>query len=93
MEPAQAGRAPLFGPSTENTRDAADLLLARGGARRVADAAELAAAVVEALRDPAAAAARGERARDALAPHRGATARTTALLERVLAASRAREAR
>ncbi|HVH04880.1 MAG TPA: glycosyltransferase N-terminal domain-containing protein [Myxococcota bacterium] len=93
VEPAQAGRAPLFGPSTENTRDAADLLLARGGARRVADAAELAAAVVEALRDPAAAAARGERARDALAPHRGATARTIALLERVLAASRAREAR
>jgi 3-deoxy-D-manno-octulosonic-acid transferase len=86
VEPAQAGRAPLFGPHTENTRDAADLLLAAGGARRVADAAGLAAAVVEALRDPAAEAERGARARAALAPHRGATERSVALLERVLAA-------
>jgi 3-deoxy-D-manno-octulosonic-acid transferase len=92
VEPAQAGRAPVFGPHTENTRDAADLLLAAGGARRVSDAAALVAAVVDALRDPAAEAARGERARAALAPHRGATERSVALLERVLAA-RARAGR
>lgn len=86
VEPALAGRAPLFGPHTENTRDAADLLLAAGGARRVADARGLAAALVDALRDPAGEAARGARAREALAPHRGATDRSLALLERLRAA-------
>jgi 3-deoxy-D-manno-octulosonic-acid transferase len=86
VEPALARRAPLFGPHTENSREVAELLLATGGARRVADARELAAAVLEGLRDPAAAAARGERAAAALAPHRGATERSVALLARVLAA-------
>jgi 3-deoxy-D-manno-octulosonic-acid transferase len=85
VEPAHAGRAPIFGPHTQNTRDAADLLLAAGAARRVPDAAGVAAAVVVALRDPEAEAARGGRAREALAPHRGATSRSVALLARVLA--------
>jgi 3-deoxy-D-manno-octulosonic-acid transferase len=86
VEPALARRAPLFGPHTENGREVAELLLAAGGARRVADGRELAAAVVERLRDPAAAAASGERAAAALAPHRGATERSLALLWRVRAA-------
>jgi 3-deoxy-D-manno-octulosonic-acid transferase len=86
VEPALAGRAPVFGPDTANTRDVAELLLAAGGARRVADAAALAGCVLEALRDPSAEAARGKRAAAALAPHRGATERSVALLERVRAA-------
>lgn len=83
VEPAQAGRAPILGPHTENARDAAALLLAAGGAVRVRDADALAAAVAEALRDPAREAERGARAEAALAPHRGATERTLALLARV----------
>jgi 3-deoxy-D-manno-octulosonic-acid transferase len=83
VEPALARRAPLFGPHTENGREVAELLLAAGGARRVADSRELAEAALELLRDPAAAALRGERAAAALAPHRGATERSLALLERV----------
>ena len=88
IEPAQAGRAPLFGPHTANVRDVAALLLAADAAVRVPDAAGLAAAVVAALRDPAAAAARGGRAAAALAPHRGATERTLALLARLRATPR-----
>jgi len=83
VEPALARRAPLFGPHTENGREVAELLLAAGGARRVADARELSGAILELLRDPAAAAASGERAAAALAPHRGATERSLALLGRV----------
>lgn len=85
VEPAQARCAPLFGPHTENNREIAEWLLAAGGARRVADARELAAAAAESLRDPALAAARGERAAAALAPHRGAAERSLALIERVRA--------
>jgi hypothetical protein len=66
-------------------RDVTALLLAADAAVPVADARALAAAVVAALRDPAAAAARGVRAAAALLPHRGATERTLALLERVRA--------
>jgi 3-deoxy-D-manno-octulosonic-acid transferase len=88
VEPVFAGRAPLFGPHTENTREAAAWLLAAGAGRRVADAAGLAALWVDALRDPAGEAARGRRAAQALAPHRGATRRSLALLERLRAGSR-----
>jgi 3-deoxy-D-manno-octulosonic-acid transferase len=64
IEPAQAGRAPIVGPHTENVRDVAALLLGADAAVRVGDAAGLAAA---------------------LAPHRGATERTLALLARLRA--------
>jgi 3-deoxy-D-manno-octulosonic-acid transferase len=85
VEPALAGRAPVFGPHTANSRDVAELLLAADGAQRVADAAGLARCALEALRAPSAEAARGARAAAALAPHRGATQRSVALLERVRA--------
>jgi 3-deoxy-D-manno-octulosonic-acid transferase len=85
VEPAQAGRAPLLGPHTENAREAAALLLEADGAVRVEGGDALAAAVVQALRDPARESARGARAAAALAPHRGATERTLALLARLRA--------
>lgn len=85
IEPAQAGRAPIVGPHTENVRDVVGLLLGADGAVRVDGAAGLAAAVVAALRDPAREAARGARAAAALAPHRGASERTLALLDRLRA--------
>jgi 3-deoxy-D-manno-octulosonic-acid transferase len=85
IEPARAGRAPILGPHTANVRDVAALLLGADAAVAVADPPALAVAVIAALRDPAAAAARGARSAAALVPHHGATERTLALLERVRA--------
>jgi 3-deoxy-D-manno-octulosonic-acid transferase len=85
VEPALVARPVLFGPHTHHVRDAAALLLASGGARRVADATELAAGVLEWLRDPARAKTAGEDARQAIEPHRGATERCLRLVESLLA--------
>jgi 3-deoxy-D-manno-octulosonic-acid transferase len=84
VEPGLVGRPVLFGPHTHHVRDAAALLLASGGARRVADATELAAAVIEWLRDAGGAKAAGEAARRSLEPHRGATERSVRLVEGLL---------
>lgn len=81
LEPAQHGRLVLHGPHIENTREAAELLGACGGAERVADAADLARAIVGALRDPQRARECGAAGLAALAAHRGALARTLALLD------------
>jgi 3-deoxy-D-manno-octulosonic-acid transferase len=89
LEPAYAGRAVLFGPHVEKVREASALLLECGGAQGVAHAGELARAVVEWLRDPEGVAERGATALRALARHRGATERSLALVERVLAERRA----
>ncbi len=85
LEPALSGRPVLFGPHTDHVRDAAELLLECGAARRVADAGELAAAVVAWSCDPTEARQRGEAGRRALERHGGATDRSVALVERVLA--------
>lgn len=87
LEPLQCGRAVLFGPHADNAREAADCALSAGAGLRVRDAAELARRVCEALSQPAAWRARGEAGRRALAAHRGATARSLALLDRARGAS------
>lgn len=89
VEPALVARPVVFGPHTHHVRDAAALLLASGGARRVADATELAAAVIEWLRDAAEAKEAGDAARRALEPHRGATGRCLRLVERMVEDARA----
>jgi len=75
----------LFGPHVEAVREAAALLLACGGGRVVADEFALESAVTEWLGDPAQADACGAAARRELDRHRGATDRSRALVERVLA--------
>lgn len=85
LEPVLAGRPVLFGPHTQNVRHAVALLAGSGAGRAVADAAGLSLAVAEWLGDPEATRALGERGRAALAGHRGSTARSVALIERVLA--------
>jgi 3-deoxy-D-manno-octulosonic-acid transferase len=85
LEPIHAGAPVLFGPSTSNAREAAELLLACGAGRRVRDLQELVRAVVEALGDPAAARARAAAGRHALDEHRGSAARSLALVQAELA--------
>ena len=63
IEPAAYGASVLFGPHTTNFRDTVEHLLSRGAARRVADPADLARALLNDLDDPEAAARRGESAR------------------------------
>lgn len=81
MEAAGLARPVLIGPHTENFAEAAELLLAAGGARLVRDADELAAQVAALLRDGDQRRAMGAAARAAIASRRGASART---VERIL---------
>jgi len=81
LEPCALARPVLFGPHTANFRDVNEELLAHGAARRVADAAELEAALRDLLASPDAAADMGRRARQVVDTHRGATRRTIEALE------------
>jgi 3-deoxy-D-manno-octulosonic-acid transferase len=87
MEPAAFGASVVFGPHTSNFKEAVEGLLARGGARRVADAAGLAVALVEDLDDPEAAAARGAAGRAFVLAQNGAAGRTLAELDRLVASA------
>ena len=84
LEPVFAGRPVLFGPHTENARQAAEILEAVGAGIRVADAADLARAVVALLGDPPEARRRGEEGQRALAAHRGSAERAAGLIEALL---------
>lgn len=74
LEPAALGKPVLFGPHMHNFLPARDILLAAGGAREVADAAALGAALETLFADEAARLAAGAAGLAALAPHRGALA-------------------
>jgi 3-deoxy-D-manno-octulosonic-acid transferase len=87
-EPARASRAVLFGPHIGNAREPATLLLAADAAVQVADATQLAVAVVTALRDPEGWSTRGKRAAAALERHAGATERSVALIRHVAVGKR-----
>jgi 3-deoxy-D-manno-octulosonic-acid transferase len=84
MEPAAFGAAVLFGPHTSNFREVVEQLLARGGAREVADAPELADALLADLDDPESAAARGSVARDYVLAQDGASGRTFVEIDRLV---------
>lgn len=91
MEPAAFGAAVLFGPHTDNFRETVEQLLARGGARRVADDADLARALVEDLDDPESASARGAAGRAFVLAQNGAADRTLSELDRLVSVPGARE--
>ena len=82
MEPAAFGASVLFGRYTGNFRETVEQLLERGGAREVADAAQLTAALLEDLDDPETAAERGAAGRAFVlrktAPRTGRSPRSTA---------------
>ena len=86
IEPAGLARAVVFGPHTENFRDVNEELLAHDAARCVADADELERTLRELLANPSAAVALGQRARQVVDHHRGATRRTLDALDRFFTA-------
>jgi 3-deoxy-D-manno-octulosonic-acid transferase len=87
MEPAAYGASVLFGPHTGNFRDTVERLLERGGARLVANAGQLTAALIEDLDDPEVAAARGAAGRAFVLAQKGAADRTLAEIDRLVEAA------
>jgi 3-deoxy-D-manno-octulosonic-acid transferase len=85
LEPAALGVPVLTGPHNFNGEEVARLLVARGGAALVRDAAELAEGVSELFADPAARERIGALARASVEVNRGALAKLLALIEPLLA--------
>lgn len=86
VEAVVANRPVLFGPHMENFARLAKQLLESGGAVQTDDSASLTNAAAALLRDPAARAGLVRNALGVLDRHRGATARTAALLRKLRAA-------
>jgi len=85
IEPASLGKPVLFGPSMENFREAAELLISNGGAVRVKDGRQLGEAIVSLLRDEGAREEMGRRAAGMMARSRGATRRNLEIIKKLLA--------
>lgn len=75
LEPAQFARPIVVGPYMHNFREVTRAFRQAGALRQVASGSELAGALEELFRDPAAAAAMGDAARRLLDANRGATER------------------
>lgn len=80
IEPAQQGKPILFGPHMHNFAEVRTQVLAAGAGREVPDAATLAAQLCTLIDAPSQQHHMGEAARALVTQHRGATARTMALL-------------
>lgn len=80
VEAIVAGKPVVFGPHMENFHSIVRLLLARNAALQAPDVNSLHAAIAHLLRNPDECGAQAARAREVLAVHRGATARTAQLL-------------
>jgi 3-deoxy-D-manno-octulosonic-acid transferase len=87
LEPAALGVPVLTGPSDFNGRDIAALLLARGAARRVTNAPELADAVAALLADEALRRKQGASGRESVAGNRGSVAKLLAMIEERLSSA------
>jgi 3-deoxy-D-manno-octulosonic-acid transferase len=86
LEPASRGRAVAFGARQRAVAGEDELLVAAGGGFRCADPLALAEVLAPLVRDPAAAAEAGRRARAALAGARGAAGRIAEFVAARLAA-------
>ncbi len=84
LEPAALGLPVLTGPYYSNGRDVARLMLERGAALQVADAGELAAALVRWLADPEERRRVGAIGRHIVESNRGSVARLLELIEPLL---------
>jgi 3-deoxy-D-manno-octulosonic-acid transferase len=88
IEAAVCGCPVLLGPHSFNFALASEDAIACGAARRVADARQAAVVAGELLRQPAELAAMRSAATAFSQAHRGATARTLALIARLMAPRR-----
>jgi 3-deoxy-D-manno-octulosonic-acid transferase len=88
LEPAVAGRAPVFGPSMENFKDMAAQFLNAGAGLQVFDSEQLAAAWTSLLADPRRSEQMGSAARDLVERYRGATERVFDQLAELLESRR-----
>ena len=88
LEPAIAGRAPVFGPSMENFKEMAARFRDEGAGIEAADARELAAAWAGLLRDAEDRERRGAAARALVEKYRGATETAVERLSALLGAWR-----
>ncbi len=88
LEPVQAGVAVIFGPFTENAREAAEHVLRIGRGTRVLDAPGLCTAVVRAFEAVGSDSAQAPSDSTLEDLDEGTTARTLALLDRLLAGPR-----
>jgi 3-deoxy-D-manno-octulosonic-acid transferase len=86
IEPAALGKPVLIGPHTFNFALVTEDAIAAGGAKRIADAADLMQAAAGLLNDSAARTAMGRNSLAFANQHRGATQRTLALLPALLPA-------
>jgi len=85
IEPAALGKPVLIGPHTFNFELVTQEAVAAGGAMRVTDSADLLAQAANLLNDREARSAMGANALAFASQHRGATARTLALLASLIA--------
>lgn len=81
LEPAALGLPVLTGPSHSNSQEIAELLLARGAALAVGNAAELAAALERLLGDPQERRRMGQIGQEIVAANRGSVAKLLAIVE------------
>jgi 3-deoxy-D-manno-octulosonic-acid transferase len=88
LEPAIAGRAPVFGPSMENFKEMAARFRDEGAGIEAADARELAAAWAGLLRDAEDRERRGAAAKALVEKYRGATETAVERLSALLGAGR-----
>ena len=84
IEPAAYGTAVVFGPHVWNFKEPAAKLVALGAAVQIESAAELEATVRRLLESPQERLQRGTIAQRFVLEQQGATARTIALLEKIL---------
>jgi 3-deoxy-D-manno-octulosonic-acid transferase len=84
LEPAALGLPILTGPYTANSADIANMLISRGAAEVVHDAAELGGRVSMLLSNPAERERRGALGRDSVASNRGALGKLLGLIEPLL---------
>jgi 3-deoxy-D-manno-octulosonic-acid transferase len=89
LEPAALGVPILTGPDNHNSAEVARLLIARGAAEVVRDAAELTARLKALLADPEARSRMGAQGRDCVESNRGALSKLLALIEPLLASTAA----
>jgi 3-deoxy-D-manno-octulosonic-acid transferase len=84
LEPAAVGVATLFGPNMFNFEEISHLMLKAGAARRVDDAGQLAAAVIDWLRDAPKRNAAGDQGRAVVEANRGALEAVLGMVDRYL---------